>query len=729
MAKYKQAGRPMALATPLGTDVLLLERFAGSEGLSRLFRCQLDLLAEVPASVAFDKVLGESVTVTLAMLGGGKRYFNGIVKSFSQGPELRGALGASTFRRYRAEVVPKLWLLTRQARSRIFQQITVPDILKKVLTGLDVTWQVQGTFKPRDYCVQYRETDFDFASRLMEEEGIYYYFKHADGSHSMVVANTPQSHADVPSPAALIYETVEGGTRPQSRIFGWEKTQEVRSTKVTLWDSCFELPGQNLQAMQATLDSVSAGTVKHKLKLSANSASEQYDYPGGYAQRFDGVAPGGGDRAADVQNIQQDNARTAGIRMQQETMPALVIEGLSTCEQLTAGHKFQLQRHFDADGEYVLIAVEHTASLGGVYTFEFGKEESYENRFRCIPIGLPYRPPQVTPRAGVWGTQTAVVVGPKGEEIFTDKYGRIKVQFPWDRDGQNNADSSCWLRVATPWAGQQWGAIHIPRIGQEVIVAFEEGDPDRPIVVGSVYNAAQMPPYTLPDNRTQSGIKSRSTLKGDATKFNEIRFEDKKDSEQITIHAEKDFVREVENNDSLKVGFDKKDKGDRTITVFNNETETVGGGKDKCADGSQTVEIWNSQTVTVGKGEGQAKDGSQTITIYKDRTATLKTGNETLTVDKGNRTVTISTGNDSLTIKQGDQTIKISQGSSTLDAMKSITLKVGDNSITIDTSGVTIKGANVSAEAKAQLSLKGGATGTLDGGPALTIKGGMVKIN
>ena len=224
----------------------------------------------------------------------------------------------------------------------------------------------------------------------------------------------------------------------------------------------------------------------------------------------------------------------------------------------------------------------------------------YTNTFQCIPAALPFRPERTIPRPRIDGTQTAVVVGNSGDEIFTDKYGRIKVQFPWDRQGQNNADSSCWIRVATPWAGTQWGIIHIPRVGQEVVVAFEEGDPDRPIVVGSVYNAQEMPPYTLPDNMTQSGYLSRSTKKGTSDNFNQLRFEDKKGSEEVYFHAEKDFNRVVENNDTLKVGFDKKDKGDQTIQVFNNHSLTVGAGKSQADDGSQTITVFNNQTLTVG---------------------------------------------------------------------------------------------------------------------------------
>ena len=469
-----------------------------------------------------------------------------------------------------------------------------------------------------------------------------------------------------------------------------------------------------------------AGTVSHKLKVASNDGFELYDFPGGYAQRFDGVAPGGGDRASDIQNIFQDNTRTVGIRMQQETAPAISISGQSTCRQFTAGCKFTLDRHFNANGSYVLTQVSHLATMGDTYTGGSDTSPFYENSFQCIPAALPFRPARTTPRPTVEGTQTAVVVGNAGDEIFTDKYGRVKVQFPWDRQGQNDANSSCWVRVATLWAGKQWGIIHIPRVGQEVIVAFEEGDPDRPIVVGSVYNAENMPPYTLPDNKTQSGYLSRSTLNGTDQNFNQLRFEDKKDSEEIYFHAEKDFNRVVENNDTLKVGFDKKDKGNQTVEIYNNQSLKVGTAN--CDDGSQTIEVFNSQSLKVGSGEGQAKEGSQTIEVYKDRTETVKTGNETVTVKQGNRTrspgrkhagndthqvkqgnrdVKIDMGNDSLKLSMGNQTTKLDLGASSTEAMQSITLKVGQNSITIDQMGVTIKGMMIKVEGQVQTEVKG----------------------
>lgn len=597
---FTQENRLLKIHTPLDENALLLERFSGQEALSSLFQFHLDLLAENTQTIPFDKLLGQKACIEVTLPTGEARYLHGIVSSFSQGDQ------SQRFTRYVARLVPQFWLLTRTVRSRIFQHMNVIDILKKVLDGLDVSWETTGGFQPRDYCVQYRESDFQFASRLMEEEGIYYFFKHSADSHKMVIANAPQSHPDLPGPSRIIYEVIEGGKRQEDRIYRWDKTQELHSGKYTLWDHCFELPGKHLEAEKTVIENVQAGKVAHKLKVGVNDSMQIYDYPGGYAQRFDGVDSGGGDNSADLQKIFDDNARTVGIRMQQETTPALVINCASNCRHLVSGHKFTLTRHFNADGQYVITSITHAAEEPVGVGVEAGTELArYTNTFTCIPFGLPFRPARITPRPVVHGSQTATVVGPAGEEIFTDKYGRIKVQFHWDREGKNDADSSCWCRVGTPWAGQQWGMIYIPRIGQEVIVDFLEGDPDQPIIVGSVYNADQMPPYKLPDNKTQSGIKSRSTLGGSPSHFNEIRFEDKMGSEQIFIHAEKDLLESVEQDTTEYVG------NNRTLQIAQKQTESVGADKNIQVGGKFNEAIGGDMSHTVG-----GKRNEQVATVY-----------------------------------------------------------------------------------------------------------------
>jgi type VI secretion system secreted protein VgrG len=562
MATYTQANRPLKIATPLGSDVLLLTGFSGQESISQLFSFQLSLVAENKTEVAFDKLMGQGISVSLELPNGKARYFAGICSRFSEGRR------DSTFTHYRMEMVPPMWLLTRRVQSRIFQRVSVPDILKKVLSGLEVAWELQGTFQPRDYCVQYNESDHAFASRLMEEEGIYYFFKHSKDGHKLVVANSPQSHSDLPEQSTVIFEESVGGVREfDMRISQWEKVQELRSGKFTLWDHCFELPHKHLEAEKIIVDAVSVGKVKHKLLVNGNDKLEIYKYPGQYAQRFDGIDAGGGEKASEIPKIFDDNKRTVEIRMQQEALPSLLIRGISDCRQFMSGHKFTLERHFNADGVYVLTGVDHSAELAPDYRSGEGEQLKYENRFMCIPLALPFRPPLETPKPVMKGTQTAVVVGPAEEEIFCDKYGRVKVQFHWDREGKYDADSSCWIRVATIFAGKKWGITNVPRIGHEVIVDFEEGDPDRPIIIGSVHNADHMPTGDLPKEKMVSGLKSNSTPGGGG--YNGLVMNDTKGKEQISLHGQYNMDTTIRNDETHHV------INNRTMTVDGTHTETV----------------------------------------------------------------------------------------------------------------------------------------------------------
>ena len=530
---YTQSNRLMKVTTPLGPSVLLPTAFEGHEAISELFRFEVDLMASRFIPIPFEKILGQPITVEIELPNGTRRYFSGIVSRFSQGSR------DDTFTHFKAEMVPKFWLLTKRAQSRIFQRKTIPEILEAVLDGLDVSLEFTGTYEPRDYCVQYRETDFAFASRLMEEEGISYSFQHSDEGHLMLVSDSSLQLPDVPGPSIVVFDDIDSGLRDDARVSSWQKSQQVCSTEYLLWDHCFELPDQNLEAKQSIPESVEAGTVTHMLS-DGEETLEVYDYPGAFAQRFDGVESGGGDRAADLTKIFEDNKRTVKIRMEEEAARGIQIDGQSNCVQLTSGHKFALLQHFNADGQYLLTRVEHVARLATEYRSggEDTNELEYENRFTCIPQSVPYRPGRVTPKPTVAGVQTATVVGPEGQDIFVDKYGRVKVQFHWDRQGQKNADSSCWIRVAQFWAGPRWGAFFWPRIGHEVVISFAEGDPDQPVIVGNVYNAANMPPLPLPDHKESGGIKSCSVGEESAEKFNSVIFHDHPGDEHVHVHSE-----------------------------------------------------------------------------------------------------------------------------------------------------------------------------------------------
>ncbi len=583
MADYKQADRPLQIKTPLGPDILLITGLKAAEEISHLFDFRVTLVSAVTNDVKFDKIIGQSVTVEMRLINGDKRFFNGIVKRFSQGRR------DENFLHFKAEIVPKFWFLTKKVRSRTFQHLTIPDIIKQVLVGLDVNYDLTGTYKPRDYCVQYRESDFDFVSRLMEEEGIYYFFNHSDGNHQLMVSDNISKHPPVDGQSTAIYEEATGDVRTDMRVTHWEKIQDLRSGEYTLWDHCFELPGNHLEAKEKTIASVAVGKVTHKLNL-ANDQLEIYDYPGCYAQRFDGVDPNGGDRPADIQNIYDDRTRTVRLRMEQEEVCALLIEGQGDCGQFLPGHKFTLERHFDADGSYLLTRVEHEATDSSYLSDEIASAPfSYENHFRCIPEALRFRPQRVTPRPKIDGMQTATVVGPKGEEIFVDKYGRVKVQFHWDREGKLDANSSCWVRVAQVWAGKRWGAFFWPRIGHEVVVSFEEGDPDQPLIIGSVYNADNMPWFKLPINKQLAGFKSASVHGTAHQNYNGIIFNDEKGKEHVSIHSEHNLSLNSEKSKVLHAGAHKGERVGVANILTVGKIIPVTGGSGGGFDGGNTV--------------------------------------------------------------------------------------------------------------------------------------------
>ncbi|MCC6132127.1 MAG: type VI secretion system tip protein VgrG [Acidobacteria bacterium] len=710
MSGYTQDNRKVALTTPLGKDVLLFQSLKGTEAISEPFRIEVQAIAECATRIPFDKLLGRECGILMKM---GKDeepcYLSGVCAEVHQG------MRTWTFARYRLVLVPEFQLLDKKRRSRIFVEENVPGILKKVLEGQNVSFELGETYEPRDFCVQYRESDFDFASRLMEEEGIRYYFEHTASGHKMILSDNASRHPTVPGPATLTFEDIEGGLREKERIYRWEKAQSMRSGKITLWDHCFEIPHKNLESQEVILDSVVAGTETHRLRAGGVETRESYDWPGRYAQRFDGIDRNGGPRPAELSKIFRDGPRTAAIRMDEETVPALTIQGMTNARHLRAGHRFVLKGHFNGDGPYFITATSFEAEETGNYRTGRSEPPTYKLGFTCLPAAVPYRPRRKTPLPRISGPQSAVVVGPPGEEIFTDKYGRVKVQFHWDRDGKHNQDSSCWIRTGTMWAGRMWGMVHIPRIGQEVIVAFLEGDPDQPIIVGSTYNSDMMPPYPLPANKTQSGLKSRSSPGGGPANFNELRFEDKKGSEQVYLHAEKNEDIVVENDKTEFVGHDETIEigHDRTESVGHDETLSVGNDRTRRVGKNEAVTIGANRTHGVGQDESISVGGSQSISVGQSRSASI---GQSESVHAG-RSVSVTAGD-------------------------SITLSVGPNSITIDKTGIKINGIQVELQGKAKIEESApkveisGQTTEISGqkikieaGGKTEIKGGVVKIN
>jgi len=615
---YTQEGRLITLTTPLGEDVLLLAGFSGHEAISRLFSFHLDLLTE-HGPIDFTQIIGKNVTISVAQSDNTLRYFNGMVNQFAQS-------GSDTnFMHYQMEVVPWTWMLTRYADCKIFHNKKVGDILEQVFQDRgfqDYNLSLNGGYSPLEYCVQYRETDFNFISRLMEQNGIFYFFQHEKGKHTMVIADSSSIHEPCPGQESAGYNLMGGGLETDDVVNTWNIEQELRTGKYTLTDYNFKTPSASLLATESTIYSVGG-----------NASFEIFDYPGEYTTRGDGSA-------------------FAKLRMQEDEAGHLVAHGSSVCRAFTSGYKFDLVDHYQdsMNASYVLTEIQHIASVGETYSGSGGGNDNYSNHFTCIPETVPFRPARLTPKPFVQGPQTAVVVGKSsdvgdgddggggdGEEIWVDKYGRVIVLFPWDRAGK----CSCRVRVSQDWAGQGWGAITIPRVGQEVIVSFLEGDPDRPIITGRVYNADQTVPYPLPDNQTRSTFKTRSTKYGGTDNYNELRFEDKKGGEQIFLRGEKDFdtrlksdIREwVGNNRSLIVTQDQMEKagGDLHSQVTGNINQKVG----------QNLSLQVGQNLYEKSGTNFAHEAGQVIHLKAGMTVVLEAGTE-LTLKVGGNFIDIN---------------------------------------------------------------------------------------
>jgi type VI secretion system secreted protein VgrG len=606
-SSFTQENRLLTITTPLGQDTLLLAGLAGHEGISRLFSFSLDLLSE-QKSISFSDIVGQSVTITVQLSDGStERYFNGYVSRFAQsGTDDR-------FTHYQMEVVPWLWFLTRNADCRIFQNMAVPDIIEQVFSdrkfASNFKNSLTGSYEPLDYCVQYRETDFNFVSRLMEHNGIFYFFEHGEDAHTLILADSASALQNCPGQSSVRYAPTVA-PNIEDVVTAWQIEQELRTGKYTLTDYNFETPTANMLATESTV-----------VEVDSNTNYEIFDYPGDYLTGSDGT---------DV----------AKVRMQEEEAGYMVASGTSSCRTLASGYLFDFEEHDrdDMNKTYLLTEVQHTASVGGGYGHGTG-ESHYSNRFSCIDSAVPFRPVRITPKPFVQGPQTAVIVGPSNEEIYVDQYGRVKVQFFWDRKGTNDQDSSCWIRVSQPWAGQGWGAIFIPRIGQEVIVSFLEGDPDRPIITGCVYNANQTVPYTLPDNGTRSTLKSSSSKGGGSNEFNELRFEDKSGDEQLFMNAQKDMdinvkndLREaIANNRSLIVTKDQMESvgGDLSLNVTGNINQKAGQ--------NMSLQVTQNLTETSTSYSHQANQAiylkAPQICIEADAQLTIKVGGNYVTLN------------------------------------------------------------------------------------------------
>ncbi len=618
----------LEINTPLGERAVLLTHFGGREQLGQLPEYTLTFLCE-KAEITANDLLARDITVGINLNETGSlRYFNGFITSLVDAGTLTGDYFGKHSRAYvyHATMHPWLWFLTRRSNCRIFQNKTVPDILESIFKEYpfaEFKRNLNATYRTWEYCCQYRETDFNFVCRLMEQEGIYFYFKHEDGKHVMQIGDGPSSHGAAPGFASVIFDNSEGGVRGENRLDAWHCSLKVQSGAFATTNYNFKTPKADLNARA------------NKPGTYALNKFEIFDFGEEYEKKPEGD-------------------RYAAIRAEEMSARHEVYEGGGNVRGLSAGHTFKLTDHARGgfNKGYLVVAFNFAASDGS-HTYSGGRDAGTE--FHCNVTAVDektyYRPPRNTPKPVISGPQAAVVVGPAGEEIFTDEHGRAKVQFFWDRYSDANENSSCWIRIAQPIAGKEWGALFLPRIGQEVMVDFLEGDPDRPVISGRLYNADAKPPWQLPANKTRSGFKTR-TEKGGGSNFNELRFEDKKGSEEIYIHAEKD----------------------NTVRIKHDRIEYVGNESHLLVKKDLVEKVANEHHLNVATDQNVKIGDSLSLNVSQDWHGKMGT---LFAVDAGQE----------VHIKAGMKVV--------IEAGVQLTLKVGGNFITIDPSGVAIKGTLV----------------------------------
>ena len=659
----------MTLKSDLG-DTLLPASLSGGEQLGKLFSYQLKLLSK-DSAVALIDLLGSSMTVTFTA-DGYSRYFNGMVSEISQtGFE---SFSEHRYAEYSVTLVPKAWLLLHKVDCRIYANMSVPDIVKAVLAEIgysDVKLSLSASYPQREYCVQYREDYFNFISRLMEQEGIYYFFQHTDGVHTMVLADSLGAHAATSGFGELPYrpQAVNGRAAQEVSVTDFASARSVQTTKYSLTDYDPLKPKTSLLGTETISNADDNHTVP---------GLESFDFPGDHE-----VAAAG--------------THYAQVRLEAINVPQSQCSGSTNACGLLTGALFTLQKFPRAELNKEYLVTGSTVHIENASTISGDSDgELFLCNFSAIRSAQPFRTMPTATKPMIVGLQTAVVAGSDtAEDISVDKYGRIQVTFHWNKPDKKNAHISCPVRVASSWAGQSWGGVSIPRVGQEVVISFLEGDPDRPLVIGSVYNATNMPPYSLPDNRTQSGIKSRSLL-GGADDFNEIRFEDKLGSEELFLHAQKDMREEVENDHFVDIDHDE------TVNIKNDQTENIKHDRKLTVGNDDKLDVTGNGTTTIGQKfklsagtEIELVTGASSIVMKSDGTIEIKG-------------VTIKvTGSASVKV-EGQAEVGIKAGA-TMDIGAGASLKMHSDAILEVAGGAmaTVKGPMLTLKADAMAQLSG----------------------
>ncbi len=691
MPLTKDTERPVKITTPLGANKMHVIHLHGTEAVNEPYAFHVDVAA-TDLDLDPAKLLGHVVEIEIEPFlvvqssDIEARKINGVVNTLSIGEVLDVDV-----RRYHLEIVAPFHLLNYSSHCRIYQEMSAKDVISSVLDdhATPYRFDLQGGDPPvREYCVQYRESDLAFVQRLIEFEGLHYYFEPTDGGDTMVITDGLSGYK---AGKDVTYEPVNFD-RGVNFATGRQTSFTLGTGKVTHTDWNFK----EVKVVTGEASSVS-------MPYEGVSKFTQHDHAPLFTEDQRGA------KLSTFRSEAHDgNHYGSGLRTHYPTMrPGTTLAVKNWDHSSDKAVKMALQRV-----EHALTAplTHYTNSVGGQY--------DYVNTAFGVPADKPWRPQQSIPRPLVHGPQTAIVVGPSGQEIYPDEHGRVKVQFHWDREGKNDEQSSCWIRVQQHWSGPGFGFQFIPRIGMEVVVTFIEGDPDRPLITGCVYNGKNKFPYKLPDNKTQSGIKTRSSKGGKNDNYNEIRFEDLKGSEELYIQAEKDYNRKVKNNESAWIGNNRK------VEIVNNHTRIVNKG-------DETITIQKGdRSVTVEKGDSlhTVDSGDHNITVSKgDQAITVAKGNQITDVSMGNQTIEVGMGNQTTDVKMGNISMKAGLGSISLEAMQSIELKVGANSLKIDNMGVTISGLMVKIDGTATLETN--APMATYKGMMVTVQGALVKIN
>jgi type VI secretion system secreted protein VgrG len=650
------------------------------EAISAPFKLDLDLVSQ--DEVVLENVLEKECFLTIHGASA-DRHVHGIISSFERVTE------GNRHIIYKATVVPRLWFLGLRTDNRIFQNKNIKEILTSVLEAAQIKsdqieFRLEGQYESREYCVQFRETDLAFISRLIQHEGIFYFFEHTNKSHKIIFADGRSAYQPIDGASTLMFNKI-GLLSSDEAVLSFSSRKKVKSGKVTLNDFNPDQPSTPMDSHQ---------------EGNAGKNHEVYDYPGSYENTDTGK-------------------RLAKVRLEEKMVMREFGQGATNSPNFMPGRTFVLKSHPNSsfNKKYLLLASTQTGTQPQVVNADEGAD-TFSVHFSVIPADTTYRPERTTSKPMIYGPQTAIVVGPAGEEIYTDDQGRVKVQFHWDRQGKKDEKSSCWIRVSQPHAGAGFGAVSLPRIGEEVIVSFLDGDPDRPIITGRVYNGANPAPHGLPDNKTKSSVKTNSTPGGGG--YNELSFEDKKGEEEVFLHGQKDMTIAIENDKNQTIGKNE------TLAVGENKSESVGGHKNETVAKTSNESILLSKTLNVGAGYAINVGGALVENVVGAKNTAVG-GAHADEVGLSRATVV---GKNSSTNIGKDESVAVAENSKKkvgkkyqINAGDEFELTVGSASIKLNKSGkIEITGVDITIKS-------GGGTVSIDAGGIISAKGPMVKLN